>query len=398
MILDKKNMYRFPWSKTDNPGGWVEVTDRCDISCQGCYRHQIQGHRELEEIKQDILDTIRLTNCDCITVAGGEPLIYPQIVEVIRFIATLKIKPIIFSNGEKLTKDLLVDLKRAGLAKIHFHIDSLQERPLWTGKSESELNKLRQYFADFLWKNGRIQCGFHITVYRSNLQEIPQVLEWGMKNLKKVQHISFIAYRALPSDETLHFYANGKRIDLNIFQRNIINISEINITIEEMLKIIHKHFPMLYPCAYLNGTAVHETFKFIVAVNIGTDRHFLGNMGKNTIELVQMFYHLFNGRYFAFLRKSKIGLKIFLLMFFDPFIRKAFFRFLHFLIRNPLSLFDAICVQSIHFQQPNEVINGKVNLCDDCVNMMAYKGELINSCRLDEYRIFGEPLTIVKIF
>jgi len=380
----------------DNPGGWIEVTDICNMSCKGCYRHQKEGHRKFADIKLDILDTIRLTNCDCITIAGGEPLIYPEIIEVVSYISSLKIKPIIFSNGENLTPELLLKLKKVGLAKMHLHIDSCQERNEWIGKNESELNILRQHYADMIWNNGRIQCGFHVTVFRSNLNEIPEVLKWAMQNLNKVQHVSFIAYRTLPDNEKLSFYANGKKINPGDFGMHPSAEKEISITSEEMFKIIHQANPNIKPCAWLNGTTTYDTFKFLVAVNVGTKKHVFGNMGKNTMEMVQMFYHLFFGRYFAFLKSPKTGSKIFVLSLFDPSIRKAFFRFLAVKFKNPFSLFDRIYAQSIHFQQPNEVINGKINLCDDCVNMMAYKGQLINSCRLDEYRIFGEAMTITK--
>jgi organic radical activating enzyme len=40
-------------------------------------------------VKNDIIDTLRLTNCDCITIAGGEPLIYPHLPEVVQYIASL---------------------------------------------------------------------------------------------------------------------------------------------------------------------------------------------------------------------------------------------------------------------------------------------------------------------
>jgi hypothetical protein len=32
----KKGLYRLPWSLHDNPVGWVEVTDACNITCKGC--------------------------------------------------------------------------------------------------------------------------------------------------------------------------------------------------------------------------------------------------------------------------------------------------------------------------------------------------------------------------
>ena len=147
-MIERKKLYRFPWSKTDNPGGWIEVTDICDMQCPGCYRSQIEGHRELQSVIKDIEDTASMTNCDCITIAGGEPLGYPHLPEVVRFIRNMKIKPIILSNGLLLTPEMALELKKAGLSKIHLHIDSAQKREGWAGKTEAELNELRQYYAD----------------------------------------------------------------------------------------------------------------------------------------------------------------------------------------------------------------------------------------------------------
>ena len=36
--LDTNQMYRLPWSKEDNPSGWIEVTTFCQLKCPGCYR------------------------------------------------------------------------------------------------------------------------------------------------------------------------------------------------------------------------------------------------------------------------------------------------------------------------------------------------------------------------
>jgi pyruvate-formate lyase-activating enzyme len=397
MGIYRENMYRFPWSKTDNPGGWIEVTDSCNITCRGCYRNKLEGHRPFELVKKDILDTKHLTNCDCITIAGGEPLIYPQLIETIEFIASFKIKPIVFSNGVNLTSELLVDLKKAGLAKIHLHVDSLQEREGWTGKNESELNTLRQYYANMIYETGKIQCGFHVTVYRENLNDIPQILRWAITNLKKVQHISFIAYRTIPINGTLSFYADGRQLHDEELPDGSVDSREINISTEEMHEVLIKEFPFLQPCAYLNGTSAYETNKFLIMVNFGTQKHLYGSLGRKTMELTQMFYHLYYNKYFAFLGNPKVGLKLFLMSVFDPQIKKAFGHFLHLVLRNPALIFNPVYVQSVHLQQPNEILNGKVNLCDDCVNMMAYKGQLINSCRLDEYRKFGEALQVVNL-
>ncbi len=396
MIFEKGLLYRFPWSKTDNPGAWVEVTDKCDLECQGCYRLQIEGHRALDNIKEDIMACKKLTNCDCITISGGEPLLYPQIIEVVDFVKRNRIKPIIFTNGEKLTRRLAAELKKAGVVKFHFHIDSGQNRPEWTKKSEPELNELRQRYADLLWDLGGVQCGFHTTIYRKNLKYIPQVVNWCMNNTHKVQHMSFIAFRAIPIDKNIRIIVNNQTIDPKLLNNSTSQYDEINITTEEMYEKIYEEFPDLIPSAYLNGSTKYDTFKFIIISNFGSKKTNYGVLGAKTIELAQVFYHILYGKYFAFLKKPIIGKKIFLLFFIDKRIRVALKHFLIACIKNPLEILNKVYVQSIHLQQPNEIIDGKINLCDDCVNMMVYRGNLINSCRLDEYRIYGDSFSITK--
>lgn len=392
MSIDRRKMYKFPWSKADNPGSWIEVTDECDLFCFGCYRHSLEGHRPLDEVKKDILASQKMTNCDRIAIAGGEPLIYPHILEVVDFIAKQKMKPMILTNGEKLTWELASSLKDAGLVQFYFHVDSQQDRPDWTGKNEVEMNKLRQHFADLVWELGGVQCGFNLTVYRSTLEYIPEIVEWCRTNIHKVQHLSLIAYRGILISDEVQYMANGKKIDLSRFQSLSTNIQEINITTDEMFEILDNHFSDFQPCAYLNGTAWQETYKFLMMAHIGDKNKIYGVLGAKTVELAQFLHHLVKGKYSASLGNPKIGKKIFVLSLLDRELRKSFFRFLKEFLRNPLKIFNSIYIQFINLQQPNEVFKGEMNLCDGCVNMMIYNGELINSCKLDEYRMFGGPI------
>ena len=397
MSIVREELYRFPWSKTDNAGGWVEVTDECDLFCPGCYRHKLEGHRPLEEIEEDIIACQRITNCDGMAIAGGEPLLYPHIIDVVEFISRHKMKPVILTNGEKLTRELASELKKAGLAKIHFHVDSGQERPGWAGKTEVELNELRQRFADHLWELGGIQCGYNVTIFRSTLKYLPDIVEWCRANIHKVQHISLIAFRSIPLTDSIMYTVKGKKIDLGNLQNSSASMEDITITTEEMFEVLDNHFGEFSPSAYLSGTSAPATYKYLIILNAGSRHKVYGMLGAKTVELVQAFYHFFKGRYCAFLRNPKAGKKVFLLSPFDKQIKRAFFNFVKASLRNPVRLFDKIYSQSIHLQQPNEIVEGKPNLCDGCANMMVYKGKLINSCRLDEYRMFGDPVIPVTL-
>ncbi|MEN6561439.1 MAG: radical SAM protein [Acidobacteriota bacterium] len=392
-MLDRQDLYRFPWSRSDNAGGWVEVTDECTLSCRGCYRHKIDGHRPLEAVRQDIVDCRRLTNCDGMAIAGGEPLIYPHIVDVVAFMAGLKIKPTILSNGEKLTPALARELKKAGLAKIHLHIDSVQDRPGWEGRNEAELNELRQHFADLLRGAGGVQCGYHVTVFRNTLPYLPAITAWCKRNIDRVQHISFIAFRTLPDTPEVRYFAGGRRVRLGDLGAVPHDPREIPITAEEMLAEIEASHPDFRPAAFLNGSAQVESFKYLIGIYVGSRQGIHGTLGARTVELVQMAHHLVKGRYLSFLRSPVVGRKIFLLAPFDPRLRRALAAYLRACFRDPRRAFARIYSQSVHLHQPNELLDGRVNLCDSCLNMMVYRGKLINSCRLDEYRVFGAAIT-----
>jgi hypothetical protein len=40
--------------------------------------------------------------------------------------------------------------------------------------------------------------------------------------------------------------------------------------------------------------------------------------------------------------------------------------------------------------------DGRDNMCDGCPDMTLHEGKLVWSCRLEEWREFGQPLTAVK--
>ena len=392
--LDKHQMFKLPWSRVDNPGVWIEVTDKCNLNCPGCFRHTLEGHRPLEDVKRDILKATELTNCSRIAISGGEPLIYPHIIEIVSFISHLGLKPILLTNGVNLNWDFALELKRAGLFQFYFHVDSGQNRPDWIGKSEPEMNELRQHYADLTYKLKKVQCGFNITISRSNLEYIPEMIKWYRKNIAKIQHLSLIACRGIPLMEGYEYYVDGKLVDPINLPNASADLNAIKITTEEMYKILENNCKAVLPAAYLSGTTKSDIYKFLIIINIGTKNNIYGELGAKTIEIYQSFYHLFKKKYAATI--PKVSKAILILACLDKTLRKTCINFLKTAMKNPTKLFHKIYAQQLVLQQPFEIINGETNLCDGCVNLMLYKGNLINSCRLDEYRILGGPLTMIK--
>ncbi len=390
IIPDKRNLYRWPWSLNDNPIGWVEVTDICNIHCKGCYRQKLAGHKPLEEIKKEVLFLKQWRNVDNISIAGGEALIHPEIVDIVDFITHQGLKSFILSNGVRLTEDLLRDLKRAGLTGIGFHIDSLQKRPHWTGKNEIELCELRQYYADLVAEVGMPPAGFGMTVYRDNFPYIPDVLRWIMKNRGKVGGGTFITYRGAETSG-VDYYLNGRPVDLGDSLSYMTDDApeDIGIKSTDVYAWIKQNFPGYEASGYLGGTQSHDSFKWLDGYMLCAGDEILGSLGKKSMEFVQVMHHLLFGTYFVYLKGSGPSTAAFLLALIDKDVRHALGRYL----RNPFRRVYGVSVAIV--QAPDLLPDGRVDMCDSCPDMTYFEGRLVNSCRLDEYRKFGQLVTAI---
>jgi len=118
--VDHRDLYRLPWTLADNAISWLEPTAKCNLVCDGCYRkNEADSHKSLPEVKRELDVFQRYRTSDCISIAGGEPLLYPDIVPLVREVRQRGLKPIINTNGKALTRELLDDLKRAGKKGAH---------------------------------------------------------------------------------------------------------------------------------------------------------------------------------------------------------------------------------------------------------------------------------------
>ncbi len=396
-MLDKRNLYRMPWSMNDNPIAWLEITDVCNIYCEGCYRQRITGHKPLEEVKEEILFFKRWRNPDNVSIAGGEPLIHPQILDIVAFIAENGIKPIILTNAVALNPEFLREMKAAGLAGFTIHIDSHQNRPRWKGKTEADLNELRQHYADMVAAEGGMYVIFNSTVYPSTFHEIPDVVRWGQANIDRVHGLVFITYRTGITEASVAHDQAGQEVDMSQLSYTRKRFDERFVTSPEVYQLIKDNFPEYEASGYLGGTIVHTSFKWLMGAVVGSKKKVYGSVGKRTMELAQAGHHATLGTYLAYLSCAKVGPKVFLLSPWDKTLRQAWRNWRKDVMRHPGRLFESLYVQTIGIiQAPDLLPDGRADMCDSCPDMTVYDGKLINSCRMDEYRLFGGFLSVVE--
>jgi organic radical activating enzyme len=107
-VVNHLELYRLPWTLPDNAISWLEPTSMCNLACDGCYReNQKNSHKTLDQVKHELDVFQSKSNSDCISITGGDPLLHPQILDIIAEIKKRGLKPIVPSQKSICVKNYL---------------------------------------------------------------------------------------------------------------------------------------------------------------------------------------------------------------------------------------------------------------------------------------------------
>ena len=397
-MIDPNLVYRLPWTLNDNVLVWLEPTKRCNLYCEGCYsRNDKRSDKSLAQIRADMDVFVANRRFDSVSLAGGDPLVHPDIVEIVRIIAKdYGKKPVVNTNALALTPELLRELKRAGVFGFTFHIDSSQHRPGWNDKSELQLCELRQHYAEMVAEVGGLTVNFNSTVFPHNVGEVPGILDWAQKHIDIVHGIVLILFRTSRTGQ-FDYYAKGERVD----PAQLIYYDEDKnpepLTAQQVVDVIREQEPDYEPASYLGGTKDPQSFKWLIALRVGDGERVHGYVGPRFMEIVQTGHHLLFGRYLAYSPVSTLSHARPLLAAMsavEPSARRIMGRYARSLLTAPTSITRNLHMQAIGIIQPIDFCaDGEMNMCDGCPDMTVHNGELVWSCRLDERIRFGCFLT-----
>ena len=101
------------------------VTYSCQLKCPHCctgnYGNEPQNELTTDEVK-DVLD--QSNKAFAVNFFGGEPALRPDIIELVAYAAERSIYVFMDSNGLKLSRDFVRQLKSSGLEMLYVSIDS----------------------------------------------------------------------------------------------------------------------------------------------------------------------------------------------------------------------------------------------------------------------------------
>ena len=105
---------------------WM-TTNQCNLKCVHCYQDAEEAtERELstDEAKK-MIDEIALAGFKIMIFSGGEPLLRPDIYELVAHAASRGLRPVFGSNGTLITDEVARRLKEAGACAMGISVDSL---------------------------------------------------------------------------------------------------------------------------------------------------------------------------------------------------------------------------------------------------------------------------------
>jgi len=115
----------------------LSLTDRCDLACVYCRPHRHDGYVDAEK-RLDLaswtamIDGLVHAGVRRVRITGGEPLLHPGVVDVVRRIASLPlVEDLALTTNATRLAELAAPLRAAGLRRITISLDSLEADRFW---------------------------------------------------------------------------------------------------------------------------------------------------------------------------------------------------------------------------------------------------------------------------
>ncbi|KKQ89296.1 MAG: Radical SAM domain protein [Candidatus Curtissbacteria bacterium GW2011_GWC2_38_9] len=371
-----KNLYKIPWTKNNNPNGWIEPTTYCQLACPGCYRglalpNPIRIHENLAKLKKEIDTLIKIRNIKILSIAGGEPLLYPKLNALISYATSRGLKTRLVTNGAALTIERLKELKKLGTTEVAIHVAQYQNRGNF--ESEEKLNLIRQRFCQLFRQVGGVELNFVMTVSKKNFHQLPKVINFYKKNSDIVSRVVFTLFK-----------------DIFFKQKN--GEDSINyITLSRLAKLIGKLY-RAEPCAYLGKKFSKKEPGWLFFAPIILGEKTVGFADAKTAE--KLHHQNNNGSWNSFpAGEKKWSLLQTLSIMSLSCATKTVIGYISSLLKNPKSFLKTPkCQIIVIFNTPNLTKHGW-DICESCPDAMLYNEKLVPSCLLERVKL-GEKIEI----
>jgi len=109
----------------------ISLTDRCNLRCVYCMpKEGLQWQPRADQLSVEeivrVVETASQGGVKRVRLTGGEPLVHPQVVEIVRRIASIpNIEEVSLTTNAMLLERLAWPLADVGLTRVNISLDSL---------------------------------------------------------------------------------------------------------------------------------------------------------------------------------------------------------------------------------------------------------------------------------
>ena len=170
-----------------------EVTRNCNLACIHCRAAATKGPHTGELDTEDclrLLDEISEVGQPVVILTGGEPLLRPDIFEIVRYGTNKELRMVMAPNGTLITEANAKEMVSAGIQRISISID---------GATQEGHDRFRQMDGAFEgalrgihWaKQAGLDFQVNTTITQQNFKELPKIQELAVE-LGAVAHHIFL--------------------------------------------------------------------------------------------------------------------------------------------------------------------------------------------------------------
>jgi len=115
------------FAKDKKPVVVWNMTQRCNLKCVHCYAHAVDpsDHKDpiSNEKAKEIIDDLAQFGAPVMLFSGGEPLVREDLVDLAKYATSKGMRAVISTNGTLITKKKARELKEVGLSYVGISID-----------------------------------------------------------------------------------------------------------------------------------------------------------------------------------------------------------------------------------------------------------------------------------
>lgn len=161
----------------------IGITNRCNFNCKMCQRFDLKVGLKDMAFNDFIRVMEHLGTAKSVILTGwGEPLLHPDLLEMIRLCKKKGRDARFTSNGNLLTADLGQKLIDAGLDAITFSLDAIESADDGFGHPiKEQLNNITQFTRMVKEQKAKTEIYLQSTYHKNKEQDLREVVEFGRK-------------------------------------------------------------------------------------------------------------------------------------------------------------------------------------------------------------------------